>query len=75
MRRCGLRDRHGVADVVAVAVGEQDRGGVELIGGDRGLGVAGQERVDQHRAVAVGQLEGGVAVVTDFHVVLVLQRS
>ena len=34
---------------------------------DRGLRVAGQERVDQHRRVAVGEREAGVAEKTDIH--------
>jgi hypothetical protein len=34
--------------VVAVAVGEQDRVGLELVGARGRLRVAGQERVDEH---------------------------
>ena len=62
-----LGDADGVADVVRVAVREQDRGGLELVGLGRRLRVAGQERVDQHGRVAGLELEGRVAQVADVH--------
>ena len=43
-------------------------GRVDVVGGDRGLRVAGQERVDQDPRVAVGELEAGVPEKTHFHV-------
>ena len=63
--RLAIVDR--VAEVVAMAVGEQDRGRRDVVGCDRGLWVASQERVDQHRRVAVGQLKAGVAEKSHFH--------
>ena len=50
-RRAGaLGDRHRVADVVAMAVRDQDQVGRHLLGLGRRLGVARQERVDQDRS-------------------------
>ena len=43
--------------------------GGDVVGADRGLRVAGQERVDQERRVAVGELEAGVAQKADVHVI------
>ena len=57
-----LRDRDRVGDVVGVAVGDQDVGRVHLVGGHRrGRVVRRQERVDEHRACPVGELEARVA--------------
>ena len=62
-----LGDGDRVADVVAVAVGQQDRGGVDVLGADSRLGIAGQERVDEDGGVAVGELEAGMAEKADVH--------
>jgi hypothetical protein len=43
-----LVQRHRVAEVVAVPVGDEDRVGRQLVGRRRRFRVAGQERVDQH---------------------------
>ena len=54
-----LGDRHRVADVIAVAVRDQDQVGRDLLGLGRRLGVSRQERIDQHvLAVAVEQQAG-----------------
>ena len=67
-RRAGaLGDGDGVAEVVAVAVGEQDRVGGDLVGRRGGLRVAGQERVDEHGRRRRLQREGGVAEEADVH--------
>ena len=59
-RRAGaLGDGDRVADVVGVAVGQQDRVGGDLVGGRGGLRVAGQERVDQDGRAVVLEREGG----------------
>ena len=53
-RRAGaLADRDRVTDVVGVAVGEQQRCRRDLVGGRRGFGITGQERIDQDGRVAV----------------------
>ena len=59
-RRPGaLGDGDGVADVVAVAVRDQDEVGRHLVGLGRRRRVAGQERIDQDvRAVALEQQTG-----------------
>ena len=56
-------DRDRVGEVVGVAVGDEDVGRVDLVGGHHGGRVVRlQERVDQHPGVAVDQLNRGVAV-------------
>ena len=67
VRAGALGDRDRVAEVVAVAVRQQDRIRAQIVGGDRRLRVAGEERVDQHSRVSVGQLEGRVAKEADLH--------
>ena len=66
-----FRDRHRIADMVAVAMGQQDMGGA----GDR-LGpavhrehrVAGQPRVDQQHGVFDLDAKAGMAKPGDVHV-------
>src|SRR5262249_51192627 len=55
-----LRDGDGVADVVAVAVRNQDEVGLGLVGLQGGGGVAGEERVDQHLVPARFEQQRGV---------------
>ena len=72
-RRAGaLGDVEDVAVVVLVAVGEQDRVGVDLVGRAGGLRVAGEERVDEHRGPAVLEQEAGMAQERDLHLGLLL---
>ena len=67
-RRAGaLGDRDRVAEVVAVAVRQQDRRRVELVRARGGSRVARQERVDEHGRPAVAQREGGVAQEAQLH--------
>src|SRR4029453_16226281 len=67
-RRAGaLGDRDGVAEVVAVAVGEQDRVGGDLVGRGGRLRVAGQERIDEHGRAVVLKREGRVTEEADVH--------
>ena len=67
-RRAGaLGDRDGVAEVVAVAVREEDRVGGDVVGAGGRLRVAGQERVDEHVLPSCSRAEGGVAQEADVH--------
>ena len=69
--QCGagaLGDGDGVGHVVGVAVGDRDVGRLDLLGGrDRRRVVGLEERVDQHRRVALAQLEARMAVEFDLH--------
>ena len=66
--RFATRDR--VGDVVGVAVGDQDVGGVHLVRGHgRGRVVRLQERVHEHPGGPVGELEASVAKESDLHLV------
>ena len=45
-------ERDGIADVVAVGVGEEDVGGVSFVGADIGQGIAGIEGVELEAVLA-----------------------
>ena len=66
-RARALGDVHGVADVVGVSVGEEDRVGGDLVGARSRLRVAGEERIDEHGLAVVLQRERGVAQELDLH--------
>ena len=61
-RAGALGDRHRVADVVAVPVGDEDVIRRDLLRLDRGSRVAAEERVDQQLETAGLKPEGGVSV-------------
>jgi hypothetical protein len=67
-RRAGpLGDLDGVAEVVGVAVGQDDVRRIDVVRRDSALGVAGQERVDQDARVPLGQLEAGLSQKANLH--------
>ena len=61
LRGGALGDCDGVADVVRMAMRQQDRLRTELIRGYGRLRVARQKRVDQHGGGAIAELERRVA--------------
>src|SRR5206468_5680314 len=62
------RQRYGIAQMVAMAVGEQNRVEVgELVGCDDGGGVTGKEWVDDDALSVSLQHETGVSVECGFH--------
>jgi hypothetical protein len=69
IRAQGVEIIDDVADVVAVAVREQDVRRLELVGGDGGLRVPADERVDEDPRVAVDQLDRRVGQEADVHLV------
>jgi len=67
-RRAGaLGDVDDVAVVVLVAVREQDRVRVQVVGAHGRLRVAGEPRVDEHGRPVGLELEGGVTEPADVH--------
>src|SRR3954468_21607439 len=66
-RARALGDVDDVAVVVIVAVGEGDHRRLDVPGAGRGLRVAGQEGVDEHRGGAVAELKAAVAEKADVH--------
>ena len=67
LRAGALGDVHGVPEVVGVAVGEEDMGGLELGGLHRGQRVPRQEGIDEHTGVALSELEAGLSEEADLH--------
>jgi hypothetical protein len=61
-RRPGaLGDCHDITNMIAVTVRDQNQVGRNLLGSDSRLGVACQERVDQHPLATAFKHEAGVA--------------
>ena len=74
LRPRALRNARGIADMVAMAMGDQDVGGAVARLLDIALesGIAGEEGVDQDVVLAEFQAKGRMAVPGDLHGSLIL---